>query len=125
MSAAVLQADKVDFGPQGGDPTRMGGALTLDLSTCVNRYGPPPAVRDALQGTTMPDLQIHPYAAAEQVERCYADLLGVDPSELVAGRGTTEFIWAMGRQVPHADVAVSVSCSPRSPGWAQAGPPLS
>jgi len=63
-------------------------------------------VGEALAGTSMAGLQIHPYAAAESVERCYAGVLGVDPGELLAGRGTTEFIWALGRQVPHDGVAV-------------------
>jgi len=53
----------------------------------VNRYGPPPAALAVLSGIGGQDLQIHPYA-------------------LVAGRGTTEFIWAFGRRVPHETVAV-------------------
>lgn len=106
MNTVLPQDCPVDFGPQGGDPARMAGGLALDLSTCVNRYGPPPAVRTTLARMSLPDLQIHPYGAAEEVERCYGALLEVDPGELVAGRGTTEFIWALGREVAHAEVAV-------------------
>ena len=96
-----------DFGAQGGDPRRMTGGVHIDLSTCVNFYGPPPAVHDLLRGGIDPrDLQVHPYAAAERMEAAYARHLGVPASQLVAGRGTTEFIWALGRQVPHASVAV-------------------
>ncbi|MEA2704615.1 MAG: histidinol-phosphate aminotransferase [Actinomycetota bacterium] len=95
-----------DFGAQGGDPRRRAGGVRLDLSTCVNRYGPPPAARSVLAQFPLSDLQIHPYAAAGDVAAAYAGLLGVDPGTLVAGRGTTEFIWALGRQVPHSTVAV-------------------
>jgi histidinol-phosphate/aromatic aminotransferase/cobyric acid decarboxylase-like protein len=95
-----------DFGAQGGDPRRRAGGIRLDLSTCVNRYGPPPAARAVLSGLDGQDLQIHPYAAVDQVAAAYAALLDVDVDQLVAGRGTTEFIWAFGRQVPHDTVAV-------------------
>jgi histidinol-phosphate/aromatic aminotransferase/cobyric acid decarboxylase-like protein len=96
-----------DFGAQGGDPRRMVGGVHIDLSTCVNFYGPPPAVLDLLRGGVRPeDLQIHPYPAAERMEAAYARHLGVPAGELVAGRGTTEFIWAFSRQVPQHRVAV-------------------
>ncbi len=96
-----------DFGAQGGDPRRMTGGVCIDLSTCVNFYGPPPAVLHRLRtGVRGEDLQIHPYAAAERMEALYARHLGVPAGELVAGRGTTEFIWALSRQVPRASVAV-------------------
>jgi histidinol-phosphate/aromatic aminotransferase/cobyric acid decarboxylase-like protein len=96
--------DDDDFGAQGGDPRR---GVEIDLSTCVNFYGPPPAVLELLRGGVLPrDLQIHPYAAAEQMEATYARHLGVPASQLVAGRGTTEFIWALSREVRHATVAV-------------------
>ena len=96
-----------DFGPQGGDPRRMSGGVRIDLSTCVNFYGPPPAVHALLRGGIRPEeLQIHPYAAAERMESLYARLLGVPARELVAGRGTTEFIWALSREVAHVSVAI-------------------
>lgn len=96
-----------DFGAQGGDPRRMVGGVSIDLSTCVNFYGPPPAVLELLDGSIRAqDLQIHPYPAAERMEAAYARHLGVPACELIAGRGTTEFIWALSRQVPHERVAV-------------------
>jgi histidinol-phosphate aminotransferase len=96
-----------DFGAQGGDPRRMTGGVEIDLSTCVNFYGPPPAVLETLRSRVDPqDLQIHPYSASERMEAAYARHLGVPASQLVAGRGTTEFIWALSRQVAHASVAV-------------------
>jgi histidinol-phosphate aminotransferase len=96
-----------DFGAQGGDPRRMTGGVHIDLSTCVNFYGPPPAVLERLRtGVQREDLQIHPYAAAERMEAVYARHLGVPAEQLVAGRGTTEFIWALSRQVRHETVTV-------------------
>ena len=96
-----------DFGAQGGDPRRMTGGVHIDLSTCVNFYGPPPAVLERLASGVQPeDLQIHPYAAAGRMEAIYARHLGVPASQLVAGRGTTEFIWALSRRVPRESVAV-------------------
>jgi histidinol-phosphate aminotransferase len=85
----------------------MVGGVHIDLSTCVNFYGPPPAVLEMLRSGVEPqDLQIHPYAAAERMEATYARHLGVPAEQLVAGRGTTEFIWALSRRVPHGSVAV-------------------
>lgn len=101
-----MQTDD-DFGAQGGDPRRMVGGVRIDLSTCVNFYGPPPAALEALRSAIGPaDLQIHPYAAAERMEALYARHLGVGANEIVAGRGTTEFIWALSRQVRHDRVAI-------------------
>ncbi len=96
-----------DFGAQGGDPRRMTGGVHIDLSTCVNFYGPPPAVLERLASGVRPeDLQIHPYAAAGRMEAIYARHLSVPASQLVAGRGTTEFIWALSRRVARESVAV-------------------
>jgi hypothetical protein len=41
----------LDFGAQGGDPSR---GVDMDLSTCVNRYGPAPAVIAALRPSSRP-----------------------------------------------------------------------
>ena len=106
ISTATQQHAPADFGPQGGDPRRAAAGIRLDLSTCVNRYGPPQAAMAALQALAPVDLLIHPYEAARQVEHAYAALLGVEAGELVAGRGTTEFIWALARNVAHDRVAV-------------------
>jgi threonine-phosphate decarboxylase len=115
-----------DFGTQGGDPCR---GAQIDLSTRVNPYGPPPAVFDLLRGGVLPrDLQLRPHAAAEQLEAAYARHLGVPASQLVAGRGTSEFIWALSRQVAHERVAVALpACSDHLrafPGRAFAGEPI-
>jgi histidinol-phosphate aminotransferase len=93
----------LDFGAQGGDPGR---GVTMDLSTCVNRYGPAPAALEALAAISPQDILMHPYDAQERLKRVYEWAVGVDPDDLVAGRGASEFIWSMGREVDHAEVAV-------------------
>jgi histidinol-phosphate aminotransferase len=101
--AKSLTASVADFGAQGGDPAR---AVDMDLSTCVNRYGPAPAALDALQAIEPQDILLHPYDAADRLKAAYEWATGVDVKDLVAGRGASEFIWAMGREVDHADAAI-------------------
>jgi histidinol-phosphate aminotransferase len=93
----------LDFGAQGGDPAR---GVSMDLSTCVNRYGPAPAAVAALHAIEPPDILLHPYDAADRLKDVYAWATGVEADDLVAGRGASEFIWAMGREVDHATVAI-------------------
>jgi histidinol-phosphate aminotransferase len=94
---------ELDFGAQGGDPSR---GVTMDLSTCVNRYGPAPAAIAALHTVQPADILLHPYDAADRLKALYAWATGVDPGDLIAGRGASEFIWAMGREVDADDVAI-------------------
>jgi histidinol-phosphate/aromatic aminotransferase/cobyric acid decarboxylase-like protein len=93
----------LDFGAQGGDPSR---AVSMDLSTCVNRYGPAPAAIAALHSIEPQDILLHPYDAAARLKTVYAWATGVDADDLVAGRGASEFIWAMGREVAHASAVI-------------------
>src|SRR5215213_6926710 len=92
-----------DFGPQGGDPSR---GVDIDLSTCVNRYGPAPGALAALHSMAGNDIVVHPYAARDELRALYAWTLGLDERDLLAGRGTSEFIWGLARNVDHATVAV-------------------
>ncbi len=92
-----------DFGAQGGDPAR---GVSMDLSTCVNRYGPAPAALEALRAIGPQDILLHPYDAAERLKAVYERAIGVDAGVLVAGRGASEFIWAMGRVVDHSTAAI-------------------
>ena len=91
------------FGAQGGDPRR---GVDMDLSTCVNRYGPAPAAIAALQSISPADILLHPYDAAECLVELYRWATGVQDGAMIAGRGASEFIWAMGREVHPADVHV-------------------
>lgn len=96
-------AARADFGAQGGDPSR---GVDMDLSTCVNRYGPAPAAIAALHSIEAADILLHPYAAAERLVDLYRWATGAHGGAMIAGRGASEFIWAMGRGLDHADVAV-------------------
>lgn len=91
------------FGVQGGDPCR---GVDMDLSTCVNRYGPAPAAVAALHSIPADEILLHPYDAAERIVDLYRWATGVTTGTMIAGRGASEFIWAMGREVDHADVHV-------------------
>lgn len=103
MSGARIDVSAPDFGAQGGDPSR---GVDMDLSTCVNRYGPAPAAIAALQGFEPADIVLHPYDAAPELIELYRDATGVRDGAMIAGRGASEFIWAMGRELDHSSVQV-------------------
>lgn len=86
------------LGRQGGDQ-RDRSDIRLDLSTCVNPYGPPPQVMAAIRSVSEMVVRAHPYDAAADVERLYAGHLGRPAGEFVAGRGTSEFIWILAREM--------------------------
>jgi histidinol-phosphate/aromatic aminotransferase/cobyric acid decarboxylase-like protein len=81
---------------QGGD-LRDRRPVQLDLSTCVNPYGPPASVLEALRNMPGDTVRMHPYGAASEVETAYAEYLGQPPGEFVAGRGTSDLIWTLAR----------------------------
>ena len=103
MSGPRIDVPAPDFGAQGGDPSR---GVDMDLSTCVNRYGPAPAAIAALRDIEPADIVLHPYEAAPQLIELYRDATGVRHGAMIAGRGASEFIWAMGRELDHAAVQV-------------------
>lgn len=92
---------------------RRSGTATLDLATGLNPYGPPEAVLDALRSLSADDVALPPSHAAERLEAAYARVLGVEASELIAGRGPSEFLWDLSRLVPHHSVAVPL------PAWGE------
>ena len=92
---------------------RRSEAVVLDLAGGSNPYGPPQAVLDALRSLSAADVAVAPSHAAERLEAAYARLLDVDRSELIAGRGPAEFLWDLGRLVPHHSVAVPL------PAWGE------
>jgi hypothetical protein len=73
----------------------------MDLSTCVNRYGPAPAAVLALHRIQPADIVLHPYDAADQMIDLYRWSTDVRYGGMIAGRGASEFIWAMGRELDH------------------------
>jgi histidinol-phosphate/aromatic aminotransferase/cobyric acid decarboxylase-like protein len=84
-------------GPRQGGDLRDCGQILLDLSTCVNPYGPPEAVLDALRSMPASAVRAHPYGAAHQVESAYAQHTGRPASEFIAGRGVSDLIWSLAR----------------------------
>lgn len=98
-----------DFGAQGGDPAR---GVAIDLSTCVNRYGPAPAALDARRCVEPGHLLVHPYDAAQRLREVYAKALGVDADELLTSRAVSEASWAMGRTLDPRAVAISLPVYP-------------
>ncbi|MFE5847616.1 aminotransferase class I/II-fold pyridoxal phosphate-dependent enzyme [Streptomyces niveus] len=77
---------------QGGDLTGLETAIDLDLSLCANPYGPAPAARRAVDALDFGALVRPPYSAADRFLTAYAQQLGVEPDQLIPGRGVTEFI---------------------------------
>lgn len=78
----------------------------LDLAGHVNRYGPPEAVLRALRTLSPRDLQIQSDAAASRLADRYAEVLGVDPTELVAGPGPSEALRSIAARAPRGSVAI-------------------
>jgi histidinol-phosphate/aromatic aminotransferase/cobyric acid decarboxylase-like protein len=103
MPGPRIDVPAPDFGAQGGDPRR---GVDMDLSTCVNRYGPAPAAIRALRGIEPADIVLHPYEAAPQLIELYREATGVAAGAMISGRGASEFIWAMGRELDHSAVQV-------------------
>lgn len=92
---------------QGGDLRGLvAGRDYLDLGTCVNRYGPPPGVRETLRELDIRRLQPHPYEASRIFRTAYAEYLGVPAGDLLAGRGITEFIRLLAAVLPADRAAV-------------------
>jgi len=85
------------LGVQGGDH-RGRATVRLDLSTCVNPYGPPPAVMARIRRADEGTVRRHPYEATAVVEQAYACYLGLPAQQLVAISGTSEMIWLLARE---------------------------
>jgi len=77
------------LGKQGGN---VGDDISLDLSSCVNPYGPAPSVVTALRELPLATLKAHPFSASSYVEKLYSQRLGVEEDALVATRGASEAI---------------------------------
>lgn len=82
-----------------GRDLRALGPVQLDLSTCVNPYGPPDGVLTALRGMNPDAIRKHPYGAAEDVEAAYAGYTGQPVAGFTAGRGTSDLIWSLARHL--------------------------
>lgn len=93
-------------GRQGGDLRDLAEGAGIDLSTCVNRYGPSPGVESAIKQLNVRELRAHPFGAQQKFLLAYARNLDVDPGLLVVGRGISEFIRILARLLEGESVAV-------------------
>ncbi|NUK24816.1 hypothetical protein [Streptomyces lunaelactis] len=80
----------------------MPGQITLDMSTCSNRLGPPHSAVTALKTfleerpgelVSPPCESETPYAAERRYLQAFAERLGVDAGDMLPGRGITERHW--------------------------------
>jgi histidinol-phosphate/aromatic aminotransferase/cobyric acid decarboxylase-like protein len=83
-----------DLGAQGGD---VPPETKLDLSTCVNPYGPPKSALEALSHIDVDVIKRHPYGAPSRLEAVYAQRMGVDSRNVVATRAASEAISHLAR----------------------------
>ena len=94
-----------ELGKQGGD---VGAEIDLDLSTCVNPYGPPPSAIDALRAADPDLLRRHPFNAAAQIEGLYSERLDVAPKDVVATRGASEALFHLSHVLSTERVSLPV-----------------
>ena len=66
----------------------------VDFSTCLNPYGPCPAVLRAVGSAR---IDRYPDPAARAARAALANVLDVDPDELVLGNGAADLLWTVAR----------------------------
>lgn len=91
----VLQAPSVPHGAPDYEELEQWGFRpqdVLDFSVNSNPYGPPPGVREALQGVP---LNRYPDREALALRRALAEHLNVSPAQILAGNGAAELIWLL------------------------------
>lgn len=102
---------------QGGDLTAFRrGQITLDLSICSNRLGPPPSAIAAVRSliTERPDDLVPPpyeseqppYRAEKRYLQTVADRLGTHIDDMLPSRGVTENLTILARVLRHRRVCV-------------------
>ena len=70
----------------------------LDMSSNINPLGPPPGLLDYLKANLDAITRLPQVDAGLTVER-FAGFIGVDPDRLLAGNGTTQFIYTLPRML--------------------------
>ena len=81
----------------------------LDFSANVNPFPMPEAVKEAL-ARGMAELQRYPDSDARELRERAAEVFGVAPENLLAGNGSTEFIFAVPRRMRPRRVIVMAPC---------------
>ena len=69
-------------------------ASIIDFSTCLNPYGPCPAMMRAVRSAP---IDCYPDPTARVARVALADVLDVDPDELVLGNGAADLLWTIAR----------------------------
>lgn len=70
--------------------------MVVDFSTCLNPYGPCPAVLGAVRSAR---IDRYPDPTARAARRALANVLDVDPDELVLGNGAADLLWTIARML--------------------------
>jgi histidinol-phosphate aminotransferase len=109
MTTLLAECGDIDVARHGDG---LGRDVEMDLSTCVNRYGPAPAAVSALRRIPPATIVLHPHDAAERMVDLYRWATDVRYGTMIAGRGVGEFIWAMAREVEHHLVRIPVPTRP-------------
>ena len=87
-------------GAHGGDILSMAKRLgcgvgdLIDLSSNLTPLGMPPGLREAL-GERLGEISFLPESGSETLVRLFAEKYGCSPQQVLAGNGTTEFIYAV------------------------------
>jgi len=96
METSLISAQ----GAHGGDILSMAKRLgcgvgdLVDLSSNLTPLGMPPGLREALS-ERLGEISILPESGSETLVRLFADKYGCRPEQVLAGNGTTEFIYAV------------------------------
>ncbi|MFA7382349.1 MAG: aminotransferase class I/II-fold pyridoxal phosphate-dependent enzyme [Desulfurivibrionaceae bacterium] len=96
MEAGLISAQ----GAHGGDilamAKRLGCAVSdlIDLSSNLTPLGMPPGLREELSAR-LPEISFLPESGSETLVRLFAGEYGCSPQQVLAGNGTTEFIYAV------------------------------
>ena len=77
----------------------------VDMSSNINPLGPPPGLLEFLKGN-MGKITRLPEIDNIETIRYFADYLGIDPEHLLAGNGTTQFIYSMPRILDSKSAAI-------------------
>lgn len=96
MESSVISAQ----GAHGGDILSMAKQLgcgvgdLIDMSSNLTPLGMPRGLREALIDR-LPEISFLPESGSENLVRLFARKYGCDPRQVLAGNGTTEFIYAV------------------------------
>jgi len=77
----------------------------VDMSSNVNPFGPPPGLLDYIKESLV-HVTALPEVDAGQIRHAFADSYGVDPACVLAGNGSTQFIYSLPRALKSSRVMI-------------------